>query len=149
MHRRAVLLLSEAGGQEERASAHLLQSPAGADPTVVELLRTAARSASGRGAPASAADDLDRALREPPAPDARTQVLAELGRAEAAAGRPAAAEHLRAAVDATSRGPERLVLLLDLGRALQHAGDMPGATTTFLRGLEEVRPGAGELAADL
>ena len=149
MHRRAALLLSEAGGQEERASAHLLQSPAGADPTVVELLRTAARSASGRGAPASAADYLDRALREPPAPDARTQVIAELGRAEAAAGRPAAAEHLRAAADATSRGPERLALLLDLGRALQHAGDMPGATTTFLRGLEEVRPGAGELAADL
>ena len=86
MHRRAALLLSEAGGQEERVSAHLLQSPTGADPTVVELLRAAARSASGRGAPASAADYLDRALREPPASDARTQVLAELGRAEAAAG---------------------------------------------------------------
>ena len=52
-------------------------------------------------------------------------------------------------MEATARGPERLALLLDLGRALQHAGDMSGATATFLRGLEEVRPGAGELAVDL
>ena len=149
MHRRAAMLLGQAGGQEERVSAHLLQSPADGDGTVVELLRGAARSALARGAPASAADYLDRALREPPPADTRTQVLAELGRAEAAAGRAGAAEHLRAAVEGTSRGPERLALLLDLGRALQHAGDMSGATATFLRGLEEVRPGAGELAVDL
>ena len=56
----------EAGGQEERVSAHLLQSPADGDPTVVELLRGAARSALGpRGARIGSRLPGSRAARAP------------------------------------------------------------------------------------
>ncbi|MEA2177739.1 MAG: hypothetical protein QOG77_1036, partial [Solirubrobacteraceae bacterium] len=111
--------------------------------------RDAAATALARGAPGSAADYLERALREPPPEPERPVLLGDLGRAQAAAGRAAASGHLAAAVEATRAPQTRLRLLLDLGRALQHAGAMSEATATFQRGLDEVRPGAGELATDL
>ena len=53
-----------------------------------------------RGAADSAVAYLRRALEEPPPPDRRTGILLALGAAEALTSGPAAAEHLRAALDA-------------------------------------------------
>ena len=66
---------------------------------VVDRLRTAARRALAQGVPASAVDYLRRAVREPPSTASRSAVLAELGRAEATAGRPEAMSHLQAAIE--------------------------------------------------
>lgn len=75
-------------------AAHLLAIPARGDEWVVETLRRAARTALGQGAADSAAAYLGRALAEPPPPDQRSELLLELGRAEALTSGPAAGEHL-------------------------------------------------------
>src|SRR5205807_7955616 len=92
---------------------------AGDDPWVVEQLRAAARQAR---AAQPAVRYLQRALEEPPAPEVRADVLAELGTAEAALGQPAAAEHLDQAAAATTDPRRRAELRLQLGRALDAQG---------------------------
>ena len=96
----------ESGFSHECVSAHLLEAAPDGDAVVVEYLRATAQRAMARGAPASAVRYLERALREPPADAERPAVLAELGRAEAAAGLPEAVAHLEAAIGSrrTSRG---------------------------------------------
>ena len=83
-------------------------APAG-DEDVVAELRAAADLARRRGAPATSAALLTRALAEPPPNTLRPIVLLELGRDEYTSGRiPLAAEHLeaahRSAVDPSIRG---------------------------------------------
>ncbi|HEY7077696.1 MAG TPA: AAA family ATPase [Solirubrobacteraceae bacterium] len=148
MHRRAARLLGESGAPDEQVSAHLLKTPASGRAEVVDVLRAAARRAFAQGVPASAVDYLSRALREPPAPELRAEVLAELGRAEVAAGRPEAAAHLGAAVELVGEPRARAALLLEFGRVLHHAGRLPEATAALRRGLDEVREG-DDLAVDL
>src|SRR5262249_58428354 len=65
-HARAAALLGGAGAEPERIAAHLLRSPAAADPAVVAVLREAARGAACRGASESAVAYLRRAAAEPP-----------------------------------------------------------------------------------
>ena len=80
-------------------------------------------------------------------------MLSELGRAEAAASRPAAASHLEAAVALVGTPRERGALLLELGRVLHDRGRLTDASASFRRGLDEIdADGAGdttELALDL
>ena len=97
LHERAARLLAERGAPVEQVAAHLLAIPARGDEWVVETLRRAARTALGQGAADSAAAYLGRALAEPPPPDQRSELLLELGRAEALTSGPAAGEHLREA----------------------------------------------------
>ena len=148
-HRLAARLLRESGAPSEQVAAHLLQSPPAGDDRVVAWLRASARRARSQGAPASAASYLERALREPPAPEERAEILAELGRAEAAAGRLEAAAHLDAAIGLVDDPRRRVVLLLEYGRSLHHGGRIEEASAAFLRGLEELGPDGGDLAIDL
>jgi DNA-binding CsgD family transcriptional regulator/tetratricopeptide (TPR) repeat protein len=114
-HLDAARLLYADGEDVELVAAHLLLGHAGGDAWVVEQLRAAAREAR---AEQPAARYLQRALAEPPAPELRPDVLAELGAAEAALGDPAAVEHLTQAAAATTDPRRRVELLLGLGRAL-------------------------------
>ncbi|HSC04432.1 MAG TPA: AAA family ATPase [Solirubrobacteraceae bacterium] len=114
-HLDAARLLYADGEDVELVAAHLLLGHAGGDAWVVEQLRGAAREAR---AAQPAVRYLQRALVEPPAPELRPDVLAELGAAEAALGHPVAAEHLAQAAAATTEPRRHVELMLQLGRAL-------------------------------
>ena len=95
-HGRAARLLHAHGAAPEEVASQLaLTAPAG-DAWVVEALRAAAARAMSLGDPVAAAAHLSRALAEPP-PD-RAAILADLARAEAQSGAPAAVEHFREAM---------------------------------------------------
>jgi DNA-binding CsgD family transcriptional regulator len=68
------------------------------DPWVVERLRDGARAALEDGAPAAAADLLERALAEPPPAEVRVEVLREAARAQVQAGRAFACQRLEEAL---------------------------------------------------
>jgi DNA-binding CsgD family transcriptional regulator len=137
-HGRAAQLLTVAGAADEQVCAHLLKGSPTGDDGVVERLRVTARRALARGAPASAVEYLRRALREPPAAQTRPALLAELGHAEATAGRAEAITHLEAAIALVDDAQERARLLLEFGRALHHSGRLTDACAAFRRGLDEL-----------
>ncbi|MBV8703550.1 MAG: AAA family ATPase, partial [Acetobacteraceae bacterium] len=97
-HRAAAGLLHAEDSPPARVAAHLTRLRAAADPWVVDRLREAARAALENGAPAAAADLLDRALAEPPAVAERVDILREAGWAHLQAGRAAACERLEQAL---------------------------------------------------
>ena len=130
-------------------SAHLLESSPDADDAVVGLLRTTADRALAQGVPTSAVRYLERALREPPSEALRATVLAELGRAEAAAGLPDALAHLEAAIDLADEPRQRAALLLVYGRVLHRRGRPGDACEAFRRGRDELGPDGGDLAVEL
>ena len=148
-HCRAARLLVDSGASGERVSAHLLESSPDGDATVVEILRETAQRAMAQGAPASAVRYLERGLREPPPDALRPAVLAELGRAEAAAGQPEAVAHLEAAIDLADEPRQRAALLLVFGRVLQHAGRLGEACEAYRAGRDELGEHVSELAVDL
>jgi DNA-binding CsgD family transcriptional regulator len=84
---------------------------------VVERLRAAARAAIDNGAPAAAADLLERALEEPPASSVRVEVLRELARAEQLAGREGGYRRLEEALEITADDTERVQLASELAQA--------------------------------
>jgi DNA-binding CsgD family transcriptional regulator len=143
-HRDAARLLYAEGVDAEHVAAHLLLGRAEGDPWVVDHLREAAREASSRAAPQSAIRYLERALTEPPFEEVRPRVMAELGRAEAAAGLPVAAKHLRAAMASASERRDRAELALALGQALYAQGVHDEAASAFEEGLHELIPGDPE-----
>jgi DNA-binding CsgD family transcriptional regulator len=147
-HRRAAQLLTAAGAAGEQVCGHLLAASPASDEGVVERLRATARHALAHGAPASAVEYLQRALREPPSAQTRPALLAELGHAEATAGRAEAISHLEAAIALVDHAEERARLLLEFGRALHHSGRLTDACAAFRRGLDELQPVGGQ-AADL
>ncbi|MGH2358042.1 MAG: ATP-binding protein, partial [Candidatus Limnocylindria bacterium] len=91
LHARAARILTAAGADANTVAAHLLESDPTGDAAVVEQLRVGARRAVEQGAMAVAATYLRRAVAEPPSDAVSAEVLAELGSAELAAGRPDAA----------------------------------------------------------
>jgi DNA-binding CsgD family transcriptional regulator len=96
-HARAARLIDEEGGTPERVAAHLLQTEPAADRWVLTTLHAAARSAATRGTSDVAVLLLRRALREPPAPAQRFELLLDLARAEARVDGEAALQTLAAA----------------------------------------------------
>jgi DNA-binding CsgD family transcriptional regulator/tetratricopeptide (TPR) repeat protein len=134
-HLDAARLLYADGEGVERVAAHLLFGHAGGDPWVVEQLRAAARKAR---AAQPAVRYLQRALEEPPAPELRRDVLAELGAAEAALGLPAATEHLAQAAEATADPRQRAALALQLGRAFEAQGRHEAAAQAYDGGVSEL-----------
>ena len=100
MHRRAAEILRSEGADPEAVAAHLLRCDAGSSAETIECLRAAAPLALRRGAPEAAVSYLRRALAEDAGAAQRTAVLAELGRAEVAAGDPMATRP-------SAGGPER------------------------------------------
>jgi len=149
-HRSAVRVLRAADTPAERVAAHALKAARGTGSEVVSALREAAAEAMRRGAPRPAAMYLRRALAEPPDPAARTDVLAELGRAEAAAAEPAAADRLREAIERIADGPERRATLAgELGNLLYARGAFGEAAATFDTALRELGEGSTPLHLSL
>ena len=148
-HRDAARLLYSEGAGVERVAAHLLLGRAEGNRWVVQRLRAAAREARASAAPQSVLRYLERALAEPPAPEDRTEVLAELGSAEAALGLPSAAEHLTDAIAQIADRRRRAELALELGRAYAGSGEHAAAARAFERGLRDLEEGGGEPGGEL
>ena len=137
-HARAARLLAAQDAPGEQVAAHLLHAAPAGDEEVVAALRRAAASALAHGVPGSAVAYLQRALREPPTPAVRGELLADLGRAELLAGRSDAVEHLRAAIELLDAPRRRAELWLDLARTLHDFGRLSDACASCERGLHEL-----------
>jgi DNA-binding CsgD family transcriptional regulator len=137
-HARAAAILGEAGAPLDEIAIHLLATEPGGDPSVVETLRTAARAAAGRGAAAPAVSYLRRALREPPAPGEREEVLLELGGAESQAGEPTAVARLSEAAEAAADARVRSGALRQLAWTQVVSGNPAEGAATFERAIAAV-----------
>src|SRR5581483_10561060 len=147
-HLDAARLLAREGSDAQHVAAHLLRGTAAGDPWVVQQLRDAAREARAQGAATSATHYLERALAEPPPPELRADVLAELGAAEAEVGSPAADEHLAQALAATTDPLQHAEIALLRGGALHARGLPEPAAMAFKEGLarlDELGVDPGEL----
>jgi DNA-binding CsgD family transcriptional regulator len=150
LHRRAAELLIEDNLPSVRVTHHLLRTTPGAEPWIVEALRSAAATANQDGDCARAATLLRRALDEPPVDLA--SVLSELAFAESRAGLPEAAATLEQALGLVGTGSERLMLLRERTRLMWLTGRLPEAVDTSEIALEEAEPGTDlhdELLAEL
>jgi len=118
-HAAAAALLSDERADTERIGLHLLHTEPAREAATVATLREAARRASARGAPQSAAAYLRRAAAEPP-PDAAedAEVRLELGLALAAYLQPDAYDLLHAAVAVAVNPVQRGMIALSGARAL-------------------------------
>jgi DNA-binding CsgD family transcriptional regulator len=96
-HAQAAEVLREVGASDEQVAAHALLTAGRGQSWIVDCLLEAARTATRRGAADSAVAYLRRALEEPPPPERWTEVVLELGVAEALVQGDAAVEHLREA----------------------------------------------------
>lgn len=135
LHASAARVLMDEGQPAMRVAAHLLLSEPAGDPRVVEALRRAAAVAVGQGALDLAQRFLQRAHAEPPAAAVRADVLAELGFAEAAAGRELerASAHLEQAAAAAVDVVQRVARVEVAARARVYAGDLDGAAARLGR----------------
>jgi DNA-binding CsgD family transcriptional regulator len=147
LHADAARLLAGEGAPADRVAAHLLVAEPYAEPWVVQALRGAAREALARGAPETAVAHLRRALAEPPAPDARLDVLIELGVAESrlrtAHDFEALREALRIASDARRRGEIALELAAGLGSLMR-----VGEAVSVLEGVLDAGGGLDPVLAE-
>jgi tetratricopeptide (TPR) repeat protein len=141
-HQRAARELEASRAAREQVAAHLLLVPRRGDAWTVEVLRAAAATAAKRGGLEGAVSYLTRALAEPPAPEVRPRVLAELGRMEVMADGPSALLHLQEAYETLPDDRERASVAQMLARTLVFAGG-PGEATAF------ARRAAAALPADL
>jgi DNA-binding CsgD family transcriptional regulator/tetratricopeptide (TPR) repeat protein len=137
LHRQAAQVLAEQG-HLKRAAAQLLETIPESDPWVVVQLRAAAAAALAEGAPAIASSLLQRAVREPAGGQELAGILVTLGRAEAAAGGPNAAQRMSQAVELTSEPRDRAEIQLELGRLLYLAGRPGAAAEAFDAGLRDL-----------
>jgi DNA-binding CsgD family transcriptional regulator len=140
-HSKAADILRDAGASAEQVAAHALLTSGRGQPWIVDSLLDAARTAKRRGAMDSAVAYLRRALEEPPLPERRTDVLLQLGLAEALTSAPAATEHLRQAYDALDDPVQRAAVAGVLGRVLQ-------LTRSPDEAAEVARRAAAELPSD-
>jgi DNA-binding CsgD family transcriptional regulator len=131
-HAKAADILRAAGATAEQVAAQLLLTSGRGQPWIVDSLLDAARTATRRGAMDSAVAYLRRALEEPPPSERRTEVVLELGLAEAFTNAPAATQHLRQAYDGLDDPLERATVAGVLGRALL-ANRSPGEAATLAR----------------
>lgn len=131
LHRSAAQLLADDGASPERVAGHLLEADARGEAWAAQALARAGELALARGAPAAAIPFLDRALREPPEPAARPEVLRLLGMAEVRAGRGSGPAHLREALALITEPTARAQTARDVAHALVHAGK-PGEALVVL-----------------
>lgn len=134
LHARAAELLAERG-DPAAVAAHLLLSPASGRPWAVQALVAAAGQARRGASPERVVELLERALQEPPSAEQRPGVLADLARAQAAAGDAASVETFSTAIDATDADEDRARLLLGLARAYQDQARFAEAAQTAALGL--------------
>ncbi len=145
MHAAAADVLRDAGAAAIELAPHLLAVAPRGDRLAVTALREAARAALDQGSADLAQRQLRRALAEPPAPELRADILAELGTAESLAGEePAVAvEHLEEAVLLSEDSEVRAARVLRLARAIAATGDVPRASDVLEDELARA-DGAGE-----
>jgi len=137
-HKRAAVLVLEAGSLPEQAAAHLMLTEPAGDEFVVTTLSQAAGRAIAEGAPDAAAAYLSRALAEPPA-DQRGTVLSGLGTAEMHIDERAAVEHLRLAIESTDDVEQRAEQrALDYGQALIYLGRQSEAVELYSSTLDQL-----------
>ena len=135
----AAARLAWADGQEpEHVAAHLLLGRAEGDEWVVDRLRAAAREARQRGFVAAAARYLERAMGEPPRQELRSEILAELGNAQATIGDPAAPESLASAAEQTDDPLRRAELAVACGNSLFKQGRHAAAAAVYAKGLDQL-----------
>ena len=140
LHRTAARLLAGEDADLDAIAAHLLASEPAGDRGTIDLLLKAGERALVRGAPATAAGYLRRALAEPPPADRRALVLRRLGLVEARLGDPTAAEHVIHAMRLTSEPRQRAELAFDLSVGYLVAGRSSEAISTLERAVEETEP---------
>ena len=149
-HARAAELLMADRADPEAVALHVLRSEPVGEAATVELLRTAARGASVRGAPESAWVFLRRALAEPPPDDtSEAQVRSELGLALAAHVQPGAREELKKAVRLARSPNLRARTALSGARALGLAGHFDDAVDLCRSVVDAPEGVAPELLAPL
>ena len=118
LHFEAARLLAAEGAPADRVAAHLLSAERFGEQWVVDALRRAARQAIAQGAPEAAVSYLRRALAEPPAPDARVDLLVELGSAEVQIPAVTDFSALREALELADSSRRRAEIACELGWAL-------------------------------
>jgi DNA-binding CsgD family transcriptional regulator len=148
-HGRAAWLLDDAEAPVDEIAVHLLPLAPRGDSAVVSILRSAATVALNAGAPESAIQFLTRALAEPPPAGTRVAILRELGTAEAALQRPAAVEHLQAALRLSSQPGECAEVARELAVPLMHSGHMTEAVDLLERAAGELVEADRELRLEL
>lgn len=99
LHGQAAWAVADAGLGITAAARHLLETHPEGDPHTVRQLRAAARENLRLGAPDAARRCLERALREPPAPEDRAGVLYELGCSALLTAPATTVNHLTAALE--------------------------------------------------
>ena len=148
-HRRAACMLMAEDAPLERLAPHLLAGRPDNNPRAVDVLLEAGNRALAGGAPDSAIRLLRRAVKEPPSPERRPEVLLALGRAEGAAGQPGAIDRLTGALDLIGDATGRAAAALDAGRLLINHARWEDAVETLERGLEELNGTDDSLRARL
>jgi DNA-binding CsgD family transcriptional regulator len=138
LHRRAAHQLQRAGGRAEDVAHHLLRVEPAADAWVFERLRTGALRAVQAGAPEAAIAMLQRALREPPPPDALCEALQALASAGARVGHPDTARWAHDAVAAAASPLELGRATLRMGQVLRLLGDLSLAQSLSAEALAEI-----------
>jgi len=146
-HRVAAALAYESNAPAQQVAAHLMRCSPAADGWVVAQLREAAAEAMCVGTPSVAAELLERALVEPPAATLRVEVLRELARAEANAGREASCTAFEEALALTADPTERAEIALELATAYASLFRWIDAVDVIERTLGD--PGRGEIRADV
>ncbi|WP_198654597.1 ATP-binding protein [Nocardia aurea] len=136
-HLRAAELIRAGGGATDHVAMHLMRGT----PTTAEWARSAlheaARDAGRKGAPATAAGYLQRALLIPRADrEQNAKLLVDLGLMEAAAGESTALAHLEAALELIEEPAQRDRAMYALGQTLFRYGRSAEARTVFRRGAD-------------
>ncbi|MFJ7165113.1 ATP-binding protein [Streptomyces globosus] len=128
MHGMAAQALIDGGHGASAAARHLLEMHPEGDPWVVQQLRQAANESFAAGAPDAARRYLARALREPPEPEDRAQVLFELGAANLLHDPMTTINQLRTALEEPKTEQTlREAITYRLAQALAHTGQLTEA----------------------
>jgi DNA-binding SARP family transcriptional activator len=139
-HERAARLLDAAGRPAENVAAQLLLAPPRGAPWVVQALRRAADDAVRRGSSDTAVTMLRRALKEPPEPQVRADLLLDLGLIETTTDGVAACADLQAAYDIHLDAERRATAAIALTRTLTFAGEMGSPVRFADRALAALPP---------
>jgi len=146
-HRRAAEFLHERGAADEEVALHLLRTPPFPGPWATQTLRAASRNAGRKGAPATAAGFLRRALEQSDLTTRdRAEILIELGVMEAAAGETESLAHLERALELLDEPGPRARGMYALGQTLFRYGRPAEALTVFRRGADDFADSDREIA---
>jgi len=143
LHRRTAVLLAGQEAGPEAIARHVVAMRSGAEPWMVDVLRTAAKVAAARGAPQAAIGYLERAIAERPPEAQRAEILLGLGSAGVHAHHPQAIQWLDTALRTASTRTQREQALFALIEAAGYRGeeDLPdGAWQTLCTLADEHQP---------